>query len=320
MPGVVDLHQVIEWHEAHQAEPWRNCPGCTPVATRDVDPETTTVLAGAGPSADAGVPVAYALFDEIVDSLVAARKFASVLKSMARPGVLPHGAFIRFETLLLWVAEIFDDGLGVLAFLDAYHQPGPIHLALVEAECRVFTVNFDDLFEQAAAAQGRQALTVDTHQPPLTITDPAVFLVWRLHGTRRIHTPEGVFRADQIPQATTSAIAAASPGVTLGEQARKAFTDALDGNTLLVVGYSASDDLDGVPALLDVTPSRLVWVDHADTLPAGFTPAQRSRVAPHVTLPPTSPDSPVCAAESSTGIAGDHGEPMRGLEVSGYPS
>ena len=227
-----------------------------------------TALVGAGASVDAGLPVAYGLLDEIVGCLVRRTWAAEELSRLARaprPDMRDEHDFIRFETLLLWVSRVFDPGLDLFTFLDAFTIPGGLHRRLAHACTRglaLVTVNFDDLLERALLEQGAQPLTVDA-QRPVSGAPPEV-PVYKLHGSRMRHAGGGAAVDHGALLATTQTIAATHPGTFLNDSAAATLLSLVDGRTLLVAGYSASDDLDVVPTLAVSCPAHVVWIDHRD--------------------------------------------------------
>lgn len=237
---------------------------------------SVTALVGAGISVDAGLPVAYGLSDEVVRCLVRRQWAARELMHLARaprPKMLDEHDFIRLETLLLWVGRVFDPQLSLFAFLDDFTVPGGLHRQLAHASrrgLRLATVNFDDLLERALLEQGAQPLTIDAQRPIDQSATGAP--VYKLHGARTVHAAGKANVDPGTLLATTEIIAAAHPGMSLNEGATSTLRSLVDGQTLLVAGYSASDDLDVVPSLAAMRPARVVWVDHSDSSPRRLSP------------------------------------------------
>lgn len=225
----------------------------------------TTALLGAGVSVGAGLPTAFALIDELLAALVHRDWARDELMRLARPGrpdMLDVHDVLRFETLLLWVGDVYEEELGLFRFLDEYRDPGELHLRFAGAALagtRLVTTNFDDLLERAILALGGVARTVDAHGRRAKLADVPVL---KLHGTRVMHRAGRIERAANPLHATTEVIAAANPGDLLNGAAERALRDAVDGRHLIVAGYSASDDLDIVPQLEEAAPLSVTWVDH----------------------------------------------------------
>jgi hypothetical protein len=120
---------------------------------------------------ESGLPTAYSFSDVLIDSLVHRRWAAAELKAltrMPRPGALDENDAIRFELLLLWIADVFDRELRLLDLLDEFTTPGPLHrrlAAAVQQGLRLVTTNFDDLLERALLEAGATPATVDAHRP-----------------------------------------------------------------------------------------------------------------------------------------------------------
>jgi tetratricopeptide (TPR) repeat protein len=243
-----------------------------------------TALVGAGASVDAGIPMAWPLFDEIVGSLV---KTDWAVKELGRLARLPRKDardehdVIRLETLLLWVGRIYDPSLAVFGFLDEFTEPAELHRRFAGAArlgLRLTTVNFDDLLERALIEQGDLPVTIDAHGLPLS--RPLGIPVIKFHGTRARHLKGKVTRPARSLHATTQVIAATNPGAFLNTRAATALSCAVDDRVLIVAGYSASDDLDIVPALRLTKPRRVIWIDHDDSEPEVVRLKPRARDAP----------------------------------------
>jgi tetratricopeptide (TPR) repeat protein len=232
--------------------------------------------------------MAYPLFDAIVGCLVSQKWAAEELSRLAR---LPRADardehdVIRLETLLLWVGRIFDPSLSLLGFLDEFTKPAGLHRRLARAArlgMQLTTVNFDDLLERALLQQGDLPYTLDAHDR-IPARVPGVPVV-KFHGTRVRHLQGKFMPPNRSLHATTQVIAEANPNAFLNERAASALSRSIDGRTLVVAGYSASDDLDIVPALQETRPARVIWIDHAECEPtrarlrpkAGDAPAWHS--------------------------------------------
>jgi hypothetical protein len=237
------------------------------------DLKGATVLAGAGVSVDAGLPTALALYDELVDSLVHRHWAAEELKRLARlprdDAVDIHDA-IRFEVLLLWLGDVFDAELGFFSMLDDPRSPSRLHFRIAAAApsgLQILTTNFDDLFERALVDLGEFVTTVDAHamqkRPRARVSGPTETIeVVKLHGSRALYGRRRTHSSNKALQATIETIAAANPDRFLNTRAEERLLRAIDGRTLVVCGYSGSDDLDIVPTLMGSRPSSVIWIDH----------------------------------------------------------
>lgn len=109
-------------------------------------------------------------------------------------------------------------------------------LALAAASgCRLVTVNFDDLAEQAIEDlddPGLQAFTIDAYarRRPKRAWTPGV--VAKLHGALRMHTGSGAVSDGAPAQATISSIARGGSGSGLLAAAEKLLRSGVDGRDL----------------------------------------------------------------------------------------
>ena len=70
----------------------------------------TTILIGAGASVSAGLPSAYDLCDELIENLVKRRWACDELRRLVRNNrsdMRDEFDFIRFETLLTWINDVY---------------------------------------------------------------------------------------------------------------------------------------------------------------------------------------------------------------------
>lgn len=214
------------------------------------------MLAGAGIGVGAGAPAAASLIREIADALVLGSRWSREVTSR----VQPNGP-LRFESAMDWLTETADPELSVLSFLDDL-TPGPLHNALASmavSGVRLLTTNFDDLLERAIDSRREAVRTVDLHANTRVRVTAGTIDVVKLHGTRRVHSRGRVAVSPRPLHATISEIVASGGGFGFPAEVHRALKRAVDRRTLLVLGYSGSDDLDVMPALRDCAPARVVW-------------------------------------------------------------
>lgn len=230
----------------------------------------TTLLLGAGVSVAAGLPTAFALADALIDALIAPQWAREEVQAAMRPppnDQRPHDQ-LRFEGLLLWISDIYDDDLTVFSFLDDYTKPCRLHLLCARAGlagATLVTPNFDDLLERGISTLGGMPCTIDAHAG---VSAPhGQIPVLKLHGTRQHHRDGRVEKASAPLQTTLETIAQANVGATMNEVAATALIDTFIDRHVIVAGYSASDDLDIVPTLARTRPASITWLDHAPSSP-----------------------------------------------------
>ncbi|HEV3001245.1 MAG TPA: SIR2 family protein [Solirubrobacteraceae bacterium] len=242
--------------------------------------ERLTFLVGAGGSWRAGLPLAHDVVDVLLGATIASRRDACALARACRPG---HAAarhpydYLRFETVMGVVAELVDPDLTLLDFIALARDPSPLQRRLAQlaaAGARLVTVNFDDLLERALLLEGATPQTVDAHgraTPPAPGETP----VLKLHGSLVRHRGGRERRVRAPLHTTLDVITARSPGLRLARAAAGRMDEATAGQVLVVVGYSAADDLDVVPTLASVRPSRVVWIDHSGGPVRAVSPSTR---------------------------------------------
>jgi len=235
-----------------------------------------TVLVGAGGSWRAGLPTALELADDILDKAIRNGDLAEELRQWCRADHAQRRHaydYLRFESLMAVIAEIIDPRLGVLRCLERAQRPSQLQRRLAELAAGgalLITPNFDDLLERALYDSLRESDQPDV-RTPMTVNAysrtglaPGAVPVVKLHGSLVSHGGGRGRRVAAQVEATPERIIAHSPGLTLKGRAAARLRAAVNGRTLLVVGYSASDDLDVVPALRATCPARVIWVDHSN--------------------------------------------------------
>ncbi len=250
------------------------------------DPSEVVYLVGAGGSRRAGLPVVTELVEELLGQILIDRDVAVELAALCRPGnpSARHAFdYLRFETFLDAVRHFFDLELTLLQLFDLAREPSPLQQRLAEqalAGSRLMTTNFDDLLERAVLAAGGRPVTVDAHAAGARRASTGETDVLKLHGSLWSHRDGERRRSRGQLGATLRTIASRSPNMILRDRVVQQLSAAIDGATLVVVGYSALDDLDIVPALKLLRPRVVQWVSHSETwigeLPLGRVPGPAS--------------------------------------------
>jgi len=234
-----------------------------------LDLRDTVFLTGAGISVDAGVPAAMPLLDFLLNGLTAPAssrpevQLAQKICTMSTPA----NRRVRFEVAVGWIVELYDPDDELFSFLDAFGTPARLHERLAAAAlggASVLTLNFDDLLEQSLRNLNATPYTVNPHVAIPQIPANGV-PVYKLHGTRKKWRGESAVAGDasDVVIATAQRVSRLSPRLRLNETAMRWLTDVIDGKSLVVVGYSASDDLDIVPALTGTSPRACHWIEYA---------------------------------------------------------
>jgi tetratricopeptide (TPR) repeat protein len=184
---------------------------------------------------------------------------------------------LRFEALVETFRDVLDRDLRLLDYFGECDRPNLHHLFLAEMLQKgnfVVTTNFDFLIEHALLRAGvdrRNVIPVITQGDYLQFDDPqrlaaeGKYLVVKVHGsTRNVITNENT-RESLI--ATIQAFGVGKEGVSVFqvEPFKQRLLESLFfDRTLVVLGYSGSDDFDVVPTLAQLRHLRkIVWINHA---------------------------------------------------------
>jgi tetratricopeptide (TPR) repeat protein len=228
-----------------------------------------TFLAGAGCSIDP--PSQLAAGKQMMEAII---RFCSPDVEVPKLMALND---LRFEALVETFRDVLDPDLRLLDYFGQCDRPNLHHLYLATMLREghfVITTNFDFLIEYALLQAGgdpQNVIPVITKDDFLRFSDPdhlvaaGKLLVVKVHGsTQNVITKEST-RDSLI--ATIQAFGAGKEGLSVFQLEpfkqpllEKLFAD----RTLVMMGYSGSDDFDVVPTLVQLQGLRkLVWINHA---------------------------------------------------------
>ena len=236
----------------------------------------TTFLLGAGASVATGLPTAYSLIDELVDNLIKKEWAREEIKRLARNNrtdMRDECDFIRFEMLISWIEDIYRDNY-FFEFLENYTHPSALQKSIAEFACEgatILTPNFDDLLELAFIKNRVSPTTIDiNHFNGFTGAFNRGDVI-KLHGSWKYHRDNNIIRGTRPMHATIDVIIRESPGNMLNESAKRILKQSIDHQILIVVGYSASDALDIVPALHECNPRKVYWINYKNEFPIEYS-------------------------------------------------
>ncbi|MFX0031697.1 MAG: tetratricopeptide repeat protein [Candidatus Hermodarchaeota archaeon] len=187
---------------------------------------------------------------------------------------------LRYELVIEKIQDIFDAELKFMDYLELVNEPNLIHLFLALSIIRghyVVTTNFDYLIEQGLL----KILNSDFHKDIIPVITKEDFLlykepydlikngkfpIYKIHGSKRNIISDSNTQDSLIT--TISALGRErEEGVTFAiEPFKKPAMSALMFNrTLVVMGYSGSDDFDIGPTLKELPSlNRLIWIEHSN--------------------------------------------------------
>ena len=234
--------------------------------------EKYTFLVGAGISMNAP------------SNLPSAREFGRILLSYFGPledaDYLLSIDRLRYEMIVERIQEFFDKDLIFLDYFDLVTEPNLIHLLLahnITKENYVITTNFDCLIEYAL----KSIIDKDEHSKILPIITKKDFLeqkkshilvnkgkypIYKIHGSKR-----NIITNDDTTQSLVTTITALGKererDVTFAiEPFKKQIVDKImENRTLVVMGYSGSDEFDIGPVLRELSNlKQLIWIEHLE--------------------------------------------------------
>ncbi|MHA1620344.1 MAG: tetratricopeptide repeat protein [Promethearchaeota archaeon] len=176
------------------------------------------------------------------------------------------------------IQKYIDYDLEFMDYFDLFTQPNFLHLFIAQAilhRSLAFTTNFDYLIELALMTivhpkEHENILPVITNreferyggEKLDSFSDrPRLF---KLHGAKR-NKITGIKTTESL-MTTLSSFGKGSNVLTLDPAKRDTVKKAVQNNTLVIMGYSGSDDFDIAPMLRQLfNLKRLVWIEHTNT-------------------------------------------------------
>lgn len=183
---------------------------------------------------------------------------------------------IRFESLIEIIQHNYDRNLKTLEFYSQCQYPNKTHFFLANMITRgnqVMTTNFDNLIELAL----KNILNEEGAIKPIikkddfnrainenNIFNDNLYLIYKLHGSINNCITQEDTRNSII--ATISSLGKNNQyndNFILPDYKKSIFDKLINNRTLIVLGYSGSDDFDIIPSLLETEEiQRIIWIDH----------------------------------------------------------
>ncbi|HME53242.1 MAG TPA: tetratricopeptide repeat protein [Candidatus Lokiarchaeia archaeon] len=230
-----------------------------------------TFLVGAGISMDAptNMPSARQIARCLLDVFTPAEE-VDALASL--PG-------LRYEALIEYFQANVDEQLKFMDYMDIAVNPNILHVFLANMIFHhqfVITTNFDYLIEIALeyilpGRKRNQILPVITRQDfveyksPEDVIRSGHFPVYKIHGSRK-NIITGKLTRESMITTMTALGKDREEGKTFEIEPFKkpAVVNLMRGRTVIVMGYSGSDDFDIGPALKEISGfDRLIWIEHS---------------------------------------------------------
>ncbi|OLS15670.1 MAG: hypothetical protein RBG13Loki_0705 [Promethearchaeota archaeon CR_4] len=241
-------------------------------------------LAGAGTSMDspAKIPSALEIIKLMLESYAPAQEIEGLIAN-------PH---LRYELAIEWIQRYFDRDLTFLDYFDTAILPNSNHFFLAQALMEghfVVTTNFDFLIERALLSilppEKKNAIIPiitkedyldPANQKPEELRDAGKYPFFKIHGSKKDIIKNRDTSTSLV--STLSALGREREGeetFSIESYKKPVIFNLLKQKTLVVIGYSGSDDFDIGPLLRNLNAlHRLVWVEHASTPEIEISPIQ----------------------------------------------
>jgi len=230
--------------------------------------EKLTFLVGAGCSVDAPscLPAGRKMMDAIIKYSCAESEIKKLLGLEQ----------LRFEGLVEIIRSRLDPELKIIDYYGQSDKPNIQHFFLAEMVKKghfVMTTNFDFLIEYALIQSGaskNEVIPVITKRDFEEFSDPNTLFqkgkktVYKIHGSTK-NIIMGEDTRDSLV-ATIQAFGSNKEGLNVFQVEpfkRSLFNNISNGRTLVIIGYSGSDDFDIVPSLMVLKDLKsVVWINY----------------------------------------------------------
>lgn len=186
---------------------------------------------------------------------------------------------LRFEKIVELIQDYWDNELEFLDYFDLVKDPNVIHFLLANAIINgyyVVTTNFDYLIEYALLKLITEEfhaniIPIITREDYLKFNDPKTMFgegkypLYKIHGAKR-NVITNVKTTESLVTTMTALSKDRLEGETFAIEPYKkpAFKNLMKGRTLIVMGYSGSDDFDISPILKEIPfINHLIWIEHS---------------------------------------------------------
>ncbi|MFX1535304.1 MAG: SIR2 family protein, partial [Promethearchaeota archaeon] len=241
----------------------------TPINDIFAQDEKYTFLVGAGISMErpTSLPSALTIVETLIRMCAPAEEVDKVLKLNN----------LRYELVVETIQKHFDPELKIMGYFEHFSTPNILHYFLAQAikqKHYVVTTNFDYLIEHALLSileDKTIIIPVITRKDFLAFSDPQKLLtdgkypLYKLHGSKR-----NIITGEETTNSLITTLYALGREREEGETfaiepyKKPAVNNLLEDRTLIVMGYSGSDDFDIGPTLKELhNTTKIIWISHA---------------------------------------------------------
>ena len=229
--------------------------------------EKFTFLAGAGISIEAPSRLKSAV--DIVKALI------NLCASEDEVNNLLSLQGLRYETIIEFIQKYYDPELNIMDYFDHYIQPNIHHYLLahsIKQGHNVITTNFDYLIEFALkniVDDKTKIVPIITRKDFLTYSDPNLltnegkYAIYKIHGSKKNIITNADTHVSLITTISALGRERDEKTFTIEDYKKPALVNLLEKRTLIVMGYSGSDDFDISPTLKELhNISKIIWINH----------------------------------------------------------
>lgn len=231
-----------------------------------------TFLLGAGISMNppSNLPSARQIVKDLISLFVPPQEISKILEIEG----------LRYEMVVEGIEEYIDANLTFLDYFEFVKQPNLIHFLIAHSIKKghfAITTNFDFFIEYALSqivSDQNSILPIITKQEFMEFSDPIKlselkrYAVYKIHGSKKNIITNQDTKSSLIT--TISALGKdRAEGQTFAIETYKkpAVNNLIKDRTLIVMGYSGSDDFDITPTLKELPElKRIIWINHTMNL------------------------------------------------------
>lgn len=231
-------------------------------------PSNIVFLCGAGISFDppTNLPTVKTFVRDILNACGTSKKIIGSITHL----IETESVISRFEVLIDEIRKLHDPQLKIGRVFEStsFNEYHSLLAQFLLRGASVLTTNFDNCIENALG--NRNIIRVLFTGEDLLGKPPRSGVLIKIHGSNSLGDVEGSNLVISI-----KALAATSHGFARFPRWRSYLKSFLKNKTLIVIGYSGSDEFDVVPAILTARPKQIIWFDYDKSLPV----AQRKRIS-----------------------------------------
>ena len=232
-----------------------------------------TFLVGAGCSVS--FPSCYPLAKDMMKAII--QHFCAESEINKIQGLLDSN-LLRFEMLIEIIRDVIDSNLKIIDYYELSDKPNILHFYLVQMIIKghfVLTTNYDFLIEHAllqSKISKNEIICIITEEDFKKYDEPSILYengkktLYKIHGsTKNIITNENT-RQSLI--STISSFGLNKEGLNIFQvesYKRSLFNNISNSRTLIVLGYSGSDDFDVIPTIKVLKGwNNIIWINHVE--------------------------------------------------------